>query len=497
MKYFVSRRNPANLLLLSRVALLSVGCLLASSAWNSSVAQTSLINETAIAQAATDLPQDVRNAVINDAASRADLPASQFTVVTATQQDWPDGCLGLAEPGVGCTQAIVPGWSVTVSANQQEWIYRTDATGSQVRLAQETTAPSGDQAYTDIQGHWAQSCIQRLSQQNILSGYPDNTFRPNNSITRAEYAALVNQAFPNVQSTRDAVNFTDVPVYYWGQEAIQTAYSKGFLSGYPNQQFRPNDLVSRVEAYVALASGLDYTIPDATQRVLSTAYTDASTIPDYAEGAIAAATRQGIVVNANPQTSAFNPASSATRAQVAASLCQIKYEGAGIPDGYVVEAVDSPEESDRVSLEQTCENTTSGFTVDYPAGWMTNTQDIAPSCFVFDPNNITLQERASSLDEAIHLRVDSVPYSRATRQDDPTETEISRQSTTVNGREAILTESESNGRGLIPEGVTSYRYIINLGNGETMLASTYDYAGQPYERNKEILDQMISTLTFN
>jgi hypothetical protein len=66
----------------------------------------------------------------------------------------------------------------------------------------------------------------------------------------------------------------------------------------------------------------------------------------------------------------------------------------------------------------------------------------------------------------------------------------------VNGREAILTESESNGRGLIPEGVTSYQYIINFGNGKIMVASTYDYAGQPYERNKAVLDQMVSTLTF-
>jgi len=499
MHYFLRKNSPCNWLTLSRIAFLSAGCLLSSSLWNQGIAQSAVAEpDVAIAQAANNLPQTVQNAVIDDAANRTGIPANAFTVIEAEPRDWPNGCLGLADPGVACTQAIVPGWRVVLTANQQQWVYRTDETGNQVSLAESNSAPNGDQPYTDIQGHWAQSCIQRLNQQNIISGYPNNTFRPNNSITRAEYAALINQAFPDIEPERSAINFTDVPVYYWGYDAIQTAYEKGFLSGYPNQQVRPNELVSRVEAYVALASGLAYAPPDAAQGVLSAAYTDADSIPSYAAGAIAAATQQGIVVNATPQTTAMNPADAATRAQVAATLCQIKYDDAGIPDGYGVNAVESPDPSDRLTLGQTCDNNESGFTVNYPTDWMTNTQDIAPSCFVFDPESITLQERASSLDEAIHMRVDRIPYARATRQDDPTETVISRRSTTVDGREAIVTESESNGRGLIPEGVTSYRYVISLDNGSRiMLASTYDYAGQPYDRNKQVLDQMIGTLNLD
>lgn len=498
MPSLLLKKSLLNAKLLSRAAFLSIGCLLTASAWSPTIAQATLPQrDSAIAQVTSELPSAVETAVINDAANRTGIPTNEWAIVSAEQRDWPNGCLGLGEPGVACTQAIVPGWRVVVSANQQAWVYRTDETGSQVRLAQDSTAPGNDQPYRDIDGHWAQTCIQRLNEQNILSGYPDNTFRPNNSITRAEYAALMNQAFPDVETKREAISFTDVPVYYWGQDAIQTAYQKGFLAGYPNQQFRPNDLVSRVEAYVALVSGLGYATPDAPQTILAAAYSDASSIPNYAEGAIAAATQQGMVINAAAGTNAFNAAAPATRAQIAATLCQIKYDGAGIPEDYLADTVGTPADSDIITLGQTCENTASGFTVDFPTGWMTNTEDIAPSCFVFDPESITLQEQSSSLDEAIHIRVDRIPYARATRLDDPTETIISRRETTIDGHEAIVTESQSNGRGLIPAGVNYYTYLINFNNRKTLIASTYDYADQPYERNQLVLEQMVNTLTFD
>jgi len=50
----------------------------------------------------------------------------------------------------------------------------------------------------DIQGHWAQPCIELLLQEGVLSGYPDGTFRPEQAVTRAEFAAMVCKAFPKV-----------------------------------------------------------------------------------------------------------------------------------------------------------------------------------------------------------------------------------------------------------------------------------------------------------
>ena len=59
---------------------------------------------------------------------------SKITVVSATEQDWPDGCLGLPRGKEGCTLAIVPGWRVEVSDMRQTWIYRSDRTGNTLRL---------------------------------------------------------------------------------------------------------------------------------------------------------------------------------------------------------------------------------------------------------------------------------------------------------------------------------------------------------------------------
>jgi hypothetical protein len=348
---------------------------------------------------------------------------------------------------------------------------------------------------TDIEGHWAQSCIQRLSQQGIVTGYPDNTFRPNSPVTRAEYAALLNQAFPDIAAQRGAPDFVDVPESFWGQEAIQTAYRRGFLSGYPNQEFRPNELVNRVETFVALASGLDYGPPDNVQGILAAAYGDAATIPTYASEEIAALTQQGAIVKSTAESNLLNPSEPATRAQVAGTLCQLNFEDDTLPAGYVVNPVEDP--GDAVVLGQTCSNGAANYTVNYPTGWVSNAGDVLNSCQVFDPTSITLPERSSSFNEAIHLRIDSIPFEEVADTDDITETILTRRDTTVDGYEAIIEESESTGRALLPEGVRSYAYLINLGDGEIMVASTYDVANQQYTRNKRVLDQMISTLRFN
>ncbi len=55
-------------------------------------------------------------------------------VVTFSEQNWPDGCLGLPRGKEGCTAQIVPGWRITVSDRMQSWTYRTDRTGPNVRL---------------------------------------------------------------------------------------------------------------------------------------------------------------------------------------------------------------------------------------------------------------------------------------------------------------------------------------------------------------------------
>jgi hypothetical protein len=81
-----------------------------------------------------NLPDSVVQAVLQDASRRSNLPSQELNIVRVQQRDWPDGCLGLALSGTFCSQTVVSGWQVTVNAEQQSFVYRTDNSGSVVKL---------------------------------------------------------------------------------------------------------------------------------------------------------------------------------------------------------------------------------------------------------------------------------------------------------------------------------------------------------------------------
>lgn len=187
--------------------------------------------------------------------------------------------------------------------------------------------------FSDIKNHWAQECIVQLLARNLVSGYPDSSFRPNASVTRAEFAALIAKAFANMPPVRSGITFKDVPSNYWANSAIQVAYRAGFLSGYPDRTFKPNQVIPRVEALVALVSGLKYKVSATPREILNKYFDDAAQIPSYAIEAIAAATEKRLVVN-YPNVKRLIPSQNATRAEIAAFICRA-LKITGVPLQYV------------------------------------------------------------------------------------------------------------------------------------------------------------------
>jgi parallel beta-helix repeat protein len=171
--------------------------------------------------------------------------------------------------------------------------------------------------FSDVSGHWAQRYIDALAAKDIIGGFPDGSYRPNEPVTRAQFAAIVSKAF-NPNAKRSSINFGDVRRDFWGWQAIETAYQGGFMSGYPGQVFQPNQAIPRVQALVSLVNGLGLTSNNV--QVLSQ-YQDAAQIPNWATDAIAAATQQNLVVN-YPNVAQFNPNQIATRGEVAAFIYQ-------------------------------------------------------------------------------------------------------------------------------------------------------------------------------
>ncbi len=175
-------------------------------------------------------------------------------------------------------------------------------------------------AFNDVPNNfWGRRFVDVLSSRGILKGFPDYSFRPNQPVNRAEFAAILQKAFDQ-DPTKTAIAFQDVPAKFWATPAIDQAISAGFLKGYPKKTFKPQQNISRVQVLVALASGLNLKAPTSPNQVLSV-YKDAKNIPTYATSKIAAATANGLVVN-YPNSQILAPSKAATRAEVAAMIHQ-------------------------------------------------------------------------------------------------------------------------------------------------------------------------------
>lgn len=178
---------------------------------------------------------------------------------------------------------------------------------------------------------WARPFIQALAERNIIAGFPDGSFRPNQPVNRAEFATLIQKAFN--QSPIRQLNtggFSDVPTNYWATAAIEKAYETGFMTGYPGNVFRPNEQIPKVQAIVALTNGLGLNNSQTTSGSANTYFTDAATIPSYAVNNVAAATQANLVVN-YPNVNQLNPQAPLTRAEAAAILYQALVKQGQVP----------------------------------------------------------------------------------------------------------------------------------------------------------------------
>ncbi len=178
---------------------------------------------------------------------------------------------------------------------------------------------------SDVGGNWAEPFIKALVAKDIIKGYPDGTFKPDQPVTRAEFAALLNKAF-DLKQIRAARKFKDVPKKYWAAEVIQKAYQGGFLSGYPNGTFAPKQNIIRIQSLVSLVNGSK--LEPSGNLDINGVFGDAAQVPSYGQNALIAATQRCVAVSVEYDSSKlpggnFGPNTVATRADVAAYIHQV------------------------------------------------------------------------------------------------------------------------------------------------------------------------------
>lgn len=173
-------------------------------------------------------------------------------------------------------------------------------------------------------GYWAKSDIDRLTAKGIMAGYPDRTFKPNNPVSRAEFANILVTGL-NLQGSCpiSPQMFTDVPKSYWANDSIEKAYSQGYVVGYSDHTFRPVDPVTKAEALTAMSKAIPGEVTMGETNDILGQYSDGRSIPCWAKKPVAESLRAGLSDHL-PDKNMVSPEKNASRAEVASMMSQLR-----------------------------------------------------------------------------------------------------------------------------------------------------------------------------
>lgn len=178
-------------------------------------------------------------------------------------------------------------------------------------------APPVPVALKDIAGHWAMASIEEAVAGGIVSGYSDGTFKPNQKLTRAEFAVmLINVLKP--QGTGAELAFKDnAKIKGWAADAVTQAVKAGIVSGYSDGTFKPDATITRSEMAVMIAKAMKLD----TSAGTATGFADDAKIPAWAKGAVKAAKDNAII--GGRSGGMFAPNDTATRSEAVAILVKL------------------------------------------------------------------------------------------------------------------------------------------------------------------------------
>jgi hypothetical protein len=158
---------------------------------------------------------------------------------------------------------------------------------------------------SDISGHWAQDNIQYLLANKVIGGYPDGSFKPDKTISRAEFVTILVKAF--ALDRKEEPSFADTE-NHWAKDYIATAVGNSIANGYNENSFGPDDLLTREQMAVMILNASQ--LPKLTAKL---SFSDQEEISPWAREALAALTGHG-VMKGYPDNS-IQPQGQASRAE--------------------------------------------------------------------------------------------------------------------------------------------------------------------------------------
>lgn len=199
---------------------------------------------------------------------------------------------------------------LAIDWNEKTVSGKTKETGKFAVIAKEKRL---DEVYfKDIAGHWAEKEIQALTAKGLIKGYPDETFKPEQPITRAEFVAMVVRALG--LEMEGEKTFSDT-ANHWAKDVVSTAYEHGIITGYNAMTFGPDDPITREQMAVIMVKAFRL-----QQKEKGKQFADQEQISLWSKGAVEIAASHGIF--GGYQDGTFKPQNRASRAEATAVMAR-------------------------------------------------------------------------------------------------------------------------------------------------------------------------------
>lgn len=187
-----------------------------------------------------------------------------------------------------------------------------------VTSTQQVTSPNSNVqtnqgTFVDTESHWAKEAIKELSARGVVSGYEGNEFRPQKTVSRAEFATMLIKLM-KIDGNVEQSDFSDVTQADWYYKPVMLAKQKGIVSGTGVDSFGPNGEITREQMMVMIlrAAKQNNIVIDSSK---AKEFNDTSNISEYALESIKMASAMGII--SGDENNNFNPKGKATRAEAA------------------------------------------------------------------------------------------------------------------------------------------------------------------------------------
>ncbi|WP_338554637.1 S-layer homology domain-containing protein [Paenibacillus sp. KS-LC4] len=173
--------------------------------------------------------------------------------------------------------------------------------------------------FNDMVNHWAKNAVNDMGSRMVVEGTGNGLFSPDLEITRAEFAAIIVRGL-GLRLANGATPFSDVKATDWFNGAVNTAYSLQLINGFEDGTFRPNDKITREQAMVILSkamaiTGLKAKLPEQSAEAALHPFADAAEVSAWAQSGIAYNVQAGVVFGRSGDLLA--PKGNMTRAEVA------------------------------------------------------------------------------------------------------------------------------------------------------------------------------------